>query len=241
MRTEIALIADVHGNLPALEAVLCDIDARGIDRVFFLGDAVGKGPQSAEAVDVIFQRCERVVRGNWEDAVLDGWIGTAPYYRETLGDERLRKLRDLPLGIFMTLSGRTVKLFHGRTTIDQVVFSSSPKEEILKVINAMGDSSDVVGFADVHQPFVRMCETHMLFNIGSVGNPCDGIPQSSYAILRGSDDSETVAPLSLELVRLPYDRERSIQAAMDAPDLPGRDLYIQEVRTGLYQRKKVTL
>ena len=48
----IALISDVHGNLTALEAVLADIDARGITRIFNLGDYVGKGPRGREVVDL---------------------------------------------------------------------------------------------------------------------------------------------------------------------------------------------
>ncbi len=233
--TEIALIADVHGNLPALEAVLRDIDARGIRRVFFLGDAIGKGPQSDLVVDLLFERCEKLVRGNWEDAVLDEWISSAPYFRAQLGEARLNLLRNLPYGIFFMLSGRSVKLYHGRTRIQTIVFSNSPKEEVLAALNALDDSSDIVGFADVHQPFCRMCETRMLFNTGSVGNPCDGVPQSSYAILRGHE-GDSLAPLSVELIRLPYDREKAIAAALAAPDLPMRDLYIQEIETGHYQR-----
>ena len=49
----IALISDVHGNLGALEAVLADIDARGIDRIFNLGDYVGKGPRGREVIDLL--------------------------------------------------------------------------------------------------------------------------------------------------------------------------------------------
>lgn len=236
MSDHIALIADVHGNVPALEAVLADIDARGIRRVFFLGDAVGKGPQSAEVFDVVEARCERVVRGNWEEAVLDGWIRSAPYYREQLGEERLARMRRWPEAICLTMSGRTVKLYHGRTTIKTVVFSNSPREEVLAALDALGVRADVVGFADVHQPFCRMCDSRMLLNVGSVGNPCDGVPMSSYAILHGVEDG-AVGPFSVEFVRLPYDRERSVSIAMATPDLPGRELYVDEILTGNYKRK----
>ena len=63
---KIAIISDIHGNLPALEAVLHDIKRRGITRIFCLGDLVGKGPSSAEVVDLIKQTCEAVVQGNWD-------------------------------------------------------------------------------------------------------------------------------------------------------------------------------
>ena len=67
----IALISDVHGNLTALEAVLADIDARGIGRIFNLGDYVGKGPRGREVVDLCRERCEVNLLGNWDDFLPD--------------------------------------------------------------------------------------------------------------------------------------------------------------------------
>src|SRR6266480_4854865 len=60
----IALISDVHGNLTALEAVLEDIDARGISRIFNLGDYVGKGPRGREVIDLCRERCQANIIGN---------------------------------------------------------------------------------------------------------------------------------------------------------------------------------
>src|SRR2546425_8162996 len=65
----IAIISDIHGNLPALEATLRDIRRRGIGHIVCLGDLVGKGPYSDVVVDVCAETCETVVRGNWDDAL----------------------------------------------------------------------------------------------------------------------------------------------------------------------------
>jgi protein phosphatase len=54
---QMALIGDIHGNLPAFEAVLADIDRRGIERIICLGDVAGKGPSGAAVVDLCRQRC----------------------------------------------------------------------------------------------------------------------------------------------------------------------------------------
>ncbi len=62
----IAVISDVHGNVTALEAVLADIEARGITRVLNLGDVVGKGPRGSEAIKLTRETCEVTVRGNWD-------------------------------------------------------------------------------------------------------------------------------------------------------------------------------
>ena len=56
MSRSAAFLSDVHGNLPALEAVLADIDARGIDEIYFLGDVLGKGPSVHEVLDLLRRR-----------------------------------------------------------------------------------------------------------------------------------------------------------------------------------------
>lgn len=234
---QIALIADIHGNLPALEAVLADIDARGIARIFCLGDMVGKGPHSAQVLDILRSRCERIVRGNWEDAVLGQAFYSACYTHEQLGPERLSWLADLPYGIFLQLSGKSVKLYHGRTTIPEIVLPDAPREKVLAALDALDDQSDIVGFADVHVPFVRMTGGRMLFNTGAVGNPCDRIVQSSYAILRGISGSGE-GSVSVELVRVPYDVERTLAFARDCGNLPFLEEYIKEIRTAVYQERR---
>ena len=66
---KIALVADLHGNLPATMAVDADIRARGADAVWCLGDLVGKGPSSAETFDWAVNRCDVILRGNWDEGV----------------------------------------------------------------------------------------------------------------------------------------------------------------------------
>ena len=75
---KIAVISDIHGNIPALESVLQDIKLRGIERVVCLGDLVGKGPHSSEVIEIIRKECEGVVMGNWDDFI------TKPTEFETL-------------------------------------------------------------------------------------------------------------------------------------------------------------
>ena len=70
MSRSAAFLSDVHGNLPALEAVLADIDARGIDEIYFLGDVLGKGQSVHEVLDLLRRRCRGAVYGNWDRLVL---------------------------------------------------------------------------------------------------------------------------------------------------------------------------
>lgn len=68
----LALISDIHANAEALEAVLADIDARGIKDVWCLGDIVGYGPSPVECLRLVHDRCALVMMGNHDYAVLHG-------------------------------------------------------------------------------------------------------------------------------------------------------------------------
>ncbi|HQN23231.1 MAG TPA: metallophosphoesterase family protein, partial [Thermotogota bacterium] len=94
-----ALISDIHGNVTALKAVLQDIRQRGIDEIICLGDLVGKGPNSAEAVDMCRESCSVIIRGNWDDNIVneDIQLDEILWHRSQLGETRLTFLKALPL------------------------------------------------------------------------------------------------------------------------------------------------
>ncbi|MEG0438627.1 MAG: metallophosphoesterase family protein, partial [Solibacillus sp.] len=69
--SRIAIISDIHGNLTALESVLKDIDKRGVDQIFCLGDLVGEGPRGSQCIELIRNHCDKVIRGNWDVFIRD--------------------------------------------------------------------------------------------------------------------------------------------------------------------------
>ncbi|NQU76395.1 MAG: metallophosphoesterase [Planctomycetes bacterium] len=66
----IAVISDIHSNLDALQAVLADIDQRGVDQIICLGDVVGYGPEPAACLDLVIEQCSVCLMGNHDYAVL---------------------------------------------------------------------------------------------------------------------------------------------------------------------------
>lgn len=66
----VAIISDIHGNLPALETVLEDIHARSVDALYCLGDLAGKGPQGDTVIYLRRETCDGVVKGNWDEMML---------------------------------------------------------------------------------------------------------------------------------------------------------------------------
>lgn len=237
---QIALIADLHGNLPAFEATLADIRRRGIEQIFCLGDLVGKGPHSAQAVDRCREVCTQTVKGNWDDFIGKATDNpTMQWHQARLGPARLAYLQALPTVIEFTMSGKRVRLFHAsQIGIYHRVRMNDPIEKHLAMFTntdftGAGVEPDVVGYGDIHGAYLKSFQHRVLFNTGSVGNPLD-LTLASYAILEGHYDSNTAGAFSVQLIRVPYDIELAIQQAADE-QMPELELYANELRTARYR------
>jgi predicted phosphodiesterase len=231
----IAVFADLHGNRPATDALERDLDRIRPDKRYCLGDIVGKGPSSDYTFDWAMSHSDLVLGGNWD--IFVGYKSFEPdsYYWEQLGERRLSVLRGLPLEKTITLSGRRIRLFHGRPTMEHLIHSHDKKEDILPLFtDANGDECDVVGYADAHRQSLRSVNNQILFNCGSVGNAL-GRTDCCYALLEGEEDSPS-APFAIQMIAIPYDRGQAIRDAEAAPRVNRIDAYINEVRTGKYSR-----
>lgn len=236
----IALISDLHGNIPALEATLHDIRRRNIQRIFCLGDLVGKGPHSDIAVDICREACEVTIKGNWDDFIIrDTDNPTLRWHQHRLGEERLNFLRHLPPTVEFLMSGKRVRLFHAsQRSVHYRVRMDDPREKHVEMFantDFTGNSCepDVVGYGDIHRAYVMNFQSKTLFNVGSIGNPLD-MTQASYAVLEGDYNSQVAAPFALHLIRVPYDIELAIQQAKDE-NMPSLEAYANELRTAQYR------
>lgn len=247
---KIAVISDIHGNLPALETVLADIKARGIETIYCLGDLAGKGPSGADCVDLVREVCTATVKGNW-DALLASddkpFNDAIHWYRNELGTERRHYLDTLPHTIDFKLSGRQVRLYHASS--DSIFHRVYPWDDqpTLTAMFANTDftgydhpAPDIVGYGDIHTAFMQTLhdEPKIIFNANSTGNPLD-IPLATYVILSGEANSNTPAPFSIDFIRLPYDIERAVLDAIDA-GMPDVEPYALEVRSAIYRGRKTS-
>lgn len=253
----VAVISDVHGNVTAMEAVLADIEARGITRILNLGDVVGKGPRGSEAVKLTRETCEVTVRGNWDtfvarDAVQPFEAGQ--WTRDELTDDDLAWLAGLPNAFDLVMSGKRIRLFHASQTSEFVrVRWSHTQDEFRGMFTNTdftgpfapevpgepghvwpeGTTPDVVGYGDIHGAYLEADEGLLLFNAGAVGNHLDG-PTAPYCILEGVTDSLVPQAFSVNFVRVPYDIEAEIAVARELR-MPDAEAYALELRDGIYR------
>lgn len=239
----IAVISDVHGNLTALEAVLADIESRGIERIINLGDCAGKGPRGSEVVDRCQEACSINIRGNWDEDLprcRDTASEEMLWWRDELRQDQRDWLCTLPRSHDLLLSGRGIRLFHASATSPRVRVRAnhSPEEFAGMFANTAmtgeGPEPSVVGYGDIHTTYLKTEGARTLLNVGSVGNPLDE-PVPSYVILEGGVDAPEPAPFGLHVVRVPYDIEAEIGVA-EALGMPALMPYAIELRTSVYRR-----
>jgi predicted phosphodiesterase len=237
---QIAIISDIHGNVPALKAVLDEIKKRNITRIFCLGDLVGKGPSSDIVIDICREKCEKIIKGNWEEAFLSKESNPViEWHINKLGEARLNFLHSLENCIELKMSGKNIRLFHAsQIGVNNRVYKNDPKEKHL----AMFDNTeftgysfipDIIGYGDIHSSYKETLGEKILFNVGSVGNPLD-ITKASFGIITGEYDSFII---DIEIIKVDYDKEKSIDDAKKC-NLIDIDLYINEIIFAKYRGVK---
>lgn len=237
----IAVISDIHGNMPALDAVLEDIKNRNIKRIFCLGDLAGKGPSSAEVVDKIKEHCEVVIKGNWDYYMTEEDNEILKWHQDKLGVDRLKYIKELPVYKEFYISGKLLRLCHASPNdLFHRVYLSTEKIERLKLFKetpTLSVEADIVGYGDIHGAHIDNFDGKTIFNVGSVGNPLD-ITQASYGIIEGKMNEKEISSFSISLVRVSYDIDLAINQAV-LTDMPEKEEYINELRTGIYRGRKV--
>jgi diadenosine tetraphosphatase ApaH/serine/threonine PP2A family protein phosphatase len=195
----LALVYDVHGNLPALEAVIADAEAAGAEGWILGGDYALFGGWPAETVERL-RALDRAtwIRGNGErwtadpdaapdNPVVPGAIVTA---RAALGEETVADLASLPFSL--PIEGALV--CHGSPASDVDSFLPEPGDADEDLL-AGADAPRVI-FGHTHLPFARTGPRGIeLVNPGSVGMPFDGDPRAAYALL---DDDGRIAHRRVE-------------------------------------------
>jgi putative phosphoesterase len=183
----IAFISDVHSNRHALEAVLDDIDAGGIERIYCAGDIVGYGAFPNEVIDIFKRRGIESVAGNHDESALaasgrgmnSAAAAAVLWTARKLNNGSLAYLKELDLRKDFTLGGRRVCLCHGSPRDKlEYVYEEDAEPEMLWSCEA-----NLLILGHTHVPFVKTVDLGTIANPGSVGQPRDGDPRASYLVL----------------------------------------------------------
>jgi len=220
----VALLGDVHANLPALEAVLDDADRHGAEAVWNVGDFVGYGAFPEQCVRRL-RACGSVhVAGNYDRKVLKFPRRQAKWRKakapakflafqwawERLSEDSRTYLASLPREARLERAGRRVLLTHGSPASESEALTEDTPEARLAELAALADA-DVVVCGHSHVPFVREAAGVLFVGTGSVGRPEGGDPRACYALLHADEDRVLVTHR-----RVGYDVEAAAAAIRDA-------------------------
>jgi putative phosphoesterase len=174
MPDRIAVLSDIHGVLPALEAVLAEPDVRDADLIVLTGD-LAAGPQPVETIDLLSSLGERAVwvRGN-ADRELAAATTEEPVSRwaaSQLRDDQRELLGGLPLTVTL---GSTLFCHATPRDDEEVVLVDSPLDRWATVFAGVPDEVTTVVCGHTHMPFVRLADRRLVVNPGSVGMPYGG-------------------------------------------------------------------
>lgn len=249
-----ALLSDVHGNLPALEAVLEDVGSRDVSAVYHLGDLVGYAPWPNEVVERLAERGVPGVAGNYDSTAATGHEHCGCRYddprQQALSHEsygwtvdRLtgktrRRLRGLPFRIDLKPAGghapgpRAV-LLHGAPTRNTLYWTEDRSDDFCRrMADRVGaGEGDALVFGHTHLPWTRTVGGIRFVNAGSAGRPKDGDPRAGYVVLEAPDGGTDGARggWGVEFVRVEYDVERAARGVEDS-GLP--DDFAEQLRAG---------
>jgi putative phosphoesterase len=243
---KIALLGDVHANLPALEAVLSHAQIQGVEDIWNIGDFVGYGAFPDQVVKHIRKKKIASIIGNYDLKVLNfpkkdkkwrknkhplKWLAFKWAY-ENLSAKSRKYLSSLPNERRLTIGNYNFTLVHGSpASNEELLLPDTPEARLLELSRLVQENNGLQVSAIIcghsHQAFTRQVENTTFVNTGSVGRPDDGDPRAAYAILEVRGDGYWITHYRLEYdvgVAVSAIREKNLPEEFAQMLIQGRDL-----------------
>jgi len=191
----LAVIADIHGILPALDALLEDISNEQIDGILVAGDMIA-GPQSNEVIKRLQQYRTWMIRGNQENNILNLASGNAPAWQysckqwnfirwtyENIDEAVLQFIRSLPEQYSLQLPGKdAIRIVHGSpASVTELIYPDADTSRFDQVIGSVPEGCIV--FGHTHEAWIKDRNGKLALNPGSLSMSFQGEQHGTYAIL----------------------------------------------------------
>jgi putative phosphoesterase len=227
----IGLISDIHGNLPALEAVLARLDEEQVDRIICLGD-VAVGPFSSESASRVQQLGFPTIRGNWDDWMAGGeppcaggdvcekLLEMGSFWAAQLDGDNIGFLHGLEKTLEIVLDdGRKAVLFHGSPrSFNEPILAGTPTERVEHMLAEL--DAPVMLCGHTHVQMVRRLPFTLLVNPGSVGLPFREWPVAAARVCPWAEfgilDYDAEGLLGVQLRRTSYDFDAFIRYTLES-------------------------
>ena len=214
----LAVLSDIHGNLPALEAVLAVLRDERVEELVCLGDVV-PGPQSRETLGRLRALGCPVVMGNWDAWLLEGFpqaqsdpmrrfVEQGEWWARELSAEDRDLVRTFVPQVELDVDGFPILCFHGSpASHDEMILATTPHDELLGMLDGFEHQLMLAGHT--HVQMARMIEGRLVVNPGSVGLPFRGVPFGELQVISPWAEYALVeiesGRLSVDLRRAHYD------------------------------------
>ncbi len=232
----VAAISDIHGNLPALEAVLADVEREGLEKIVVAGDTVS-GPWPAEVYDLLDAKGAIHVRGNADRLALSGGEGAiGDWSAGHLGDRRTA-VAAWPLTLELAVDGLgRVLVCHATPISDEPIYTRvTPDEDVASLFE--GSDVDVVVCGHTHVQYDRTLSTGLrVVNPGSVGMPYEGRRGAFWAVLgpdvelRSTEYDVDAAAAAMRERGAPNVEDQLIRYLLEPPDPAATTEYFESLR-----------
>jgi len=224
----VALLADIHGNALALDAVLRDLDTVEVDAHVFMGDYFLFGPRPREVYERIAALAWPAIEGNTDRYIASPtfpvpFTDLREWYRSELGEDALEWSRALPFDLRVrSREGGDLLIVHATPTdiedlliTEQDEWETHPLTTEAEAAGRLGDAAaDLIVYGHIHYASNGVLDQRRLASIGSIGLPFDGDQRAAYAIAEWRDGA-----WGLEHRRVDYDHE-SVAREVRAQALP---------------------
>jgi putative phosphoesterase len=226
-------MSDIHGNLPALDAVRRSLPEH--DAVVVAGDHCLEGPCPAQVLDCLAESGWSLIKGNTDRDIVSPpqttnqlKLDRVTWTRNALGSRRLEQLASLPFSTTCAGEGTDeVLVVHANPlNMDEHLPPTLSENKLKPYLREV--TADIVVFGHLHTPYIRPVSGVLLVDVSSVGHPKDGDRRAAYTIITWDGEQRSV-----EQVRIPYDVDRTVEL-LRASDMPGAEEQIDSLLKASY-------